>query len=341
MSDTPQPWSADQKKLIFATVARGLSPADQALFEAVCLSSGLDPIRKEIYAVTRNGKNGAQMSIQTGIDGYLKLANRTNQLDGIEVLYYDKEGNESEVWLSNNPPTACLVRVYRKGASRPFVASCRFEAYTQNNQMWRKFPETMLAKACTTLALRRGFADVIGGGIASADEMDQAGLAATEALAQGTPQLQHAMQQEAPKPSSNGTKAKRPATAKTAPAAEAVKEFKGSSADIAAENLAKSLGGQVVEGPDKMEALSNGQTIVNGTPEAKLPSYEDFQAVGLEMGLTTHAIEGVTPLLNGDFTKGINLLRGKTPEQIAEINARHEPKPPKSEGDKENALKNW
>ena len=70
----------------------------------------------------------------------------------------------------------------------------------KNNQMWRKFPETMLAKATTTLALRRGFADVIAG-IASADEMDQAGLANPEALVQGTPvAASKTAPQTAPKP---------------------------------------------------------------------------------------------------------------------------------------------
>lgn len=182
MTDTTPRWDEYTKKLVFGTVAKGLSPADQALFEAVCLSSGLDPLRKEVYAVVRGGR----MSIQTGIDGYLKLANQTKELDGMEVLFYDAEGGESEVWLSPKPPAACLVRVYRKGCAHPFVASCRFEAYTQGNQMWKKFPETMLAKATTTLALRRAFADVIAG-IASADEMDQAEMAAPEALAQGTP----------------------------------------------------------------------------------------------------------------------------------------------------------
>ncbi len=177
-------WSDQTKKLVFNTVAKGLSAADQALFEAVCLSSGLDPLRKEIYAVVRGGK----MAIQTGIDGYLKLANQTKELNGMEVLFYDEDGNPSEFWLKKTPPIACLVRVYRKGADYPFTASCRFDAYSQNNQMWKKFPETMLAKATTTLALRRGFADVIAG-IASADEMDQAGLADPGALAQGTPAL--------------------------------------------------------------------------------------------------------------------------------------------------------
>ena len=170
-------WSAETKKLVFATVAKNLKPADQALFEAVCKSSGLDPLRKEIYAVSRGGS----MSIQTGIDGYLKLANQTKELNGMDVLFYDEDGVESEVWLKKTPPAACLVRVYRKNCEHPFAASCRFEAYCQKNQMWSKFPETMLAKCATTLALRRAFADVISG-IASADEMDQAGMAAEEAI---------------------------------------------------------------------------------------------------------------------------------------------------------------
>lgn len=276
-------WSDDQKKLIFNTVAKGLGKADQVLFEAVCLSSGLDPIRKEIYAVVRGGK----MAIQTGIDGYLKLANQTKELNGMEVLFFDDAGNQSEVWLKPTPPTACLVRVYRKGAEFPFTASCRFDAYTQNNHMWKKFPETMLAKATTTLALRRGFADVIGGGISSADEMDQAGLAAPEALTQGTPEA------HTPKPPT--------ATAKKVPAAAAVK------ASDAAESLAAAMKGDLVDAPAE-------------------PGLKDLQAVGKEVGLTEDAISAITKLIKGDYAKGIKTMRGKSQEEIEGLNTKYAPK---------------
>jgi len=175
-------WDERRRKLVFSTVAKGLSPADQAHFEYVCIDSGLDPLRKEIYAVSRGGR----MSIQTGVDGYLKLANSTKELEGMEVIYYDADGDSHEAWLWNKPPAACLVKVYRKNCSRPFTASCRFEAYTQRNNMWQKYPETMLAKATTTLALRRGFADVISG-VDSAYEMDQAGMADIELLERELP----------------------------------------------------------------------------------------------------------------------------------------------------------
>ncbi len=308
MSTNPQGWTDDQKKLVFNTVAKELSRADQALFEAVCLSSGLDPLRKEVYAVSRGGK----MSIQTGIDGYLKLANQTKELDGMEVLFYDADGTESEVWLKKDPPAACLVRVYRKGAQYPFTASCRFDAYSQSNNMWKKFPETMLAKATTTLALRRGFADVIAG-IASADEMDQAGLAAPEALSQGTPVA--APSRSRPKPPAHNKKEK------VAAAPEPV------SAEAAAESLAEAMGGSTSE-------------VVQSAPEieaAREPSKEDLMAVGLELGVTTHAIEGVIGIV-GETTegiiKGIKTLKAKSSKDIEKLNAKFEPKP-------ETDLENW
>lgn len=303
MSETPTAWTADQKKLVFNTVAKGLTAADQALFEAVCLSSGLDPLRKEVYAVVRGGK----MSIQTGIDGYLKLANQTKELNGMEVLFYDDGGNESEVWLKKTPPTACLVRVYRKGADYPFTASCRFDAYSQQNQMWKKFPETMLAKATTTLALRRGFSDVISG-IASADEMDQAGLAAPEALAQGTPEAK-----PAPKA---GTKVKPPATPKKAPAVEAAKESEAA-VEEAAENLAQATKG----------------TVLEQLREDKRPNEDDLRAVGLEAGLTTHAIDGILGLIKGNYANGIETIKQKNEDEIAGLNKRFAPA-----GDE---LENW
>lgn len=297
MSEHPQGWTADQKKLVFNTVAKGLSAADQALFEAVCTSSGLDPLRKEVYAVVRGGK----MSIQTGIDGYLKLANQTKELNGMEVLFYDEDGNESEVWIKKTPPAACLVRVYRKGADYPFTASCRYDAYKQGGQMWQKFPETMLAKATTTLALRRGFADVIAG-IASADEMDQAGLAAPEALTQGTPVAAPARSGR-PKPPAHEKTQKVAATSEPV----AVQE--------AAEGLAKATNGVVTDAPDV-------------APDAA-PTKEDLMAVGLEVGLTTHAIEGILGIVGDSpegVVKGIATIKTKGTAEIKKLNAKFEPK---------------
>ncbi|ACY75805.1 predicted protein [Cyanophage PSS2] len=171
------------KKIVFATVAKDVrSEADKAHFEHLCTSKGLDPLAKEIWCVARGGKPTFMLSI----DGFLKLANSTGMLDGIDIEFFDADGKGSEVWVSSKPPAACVARAYRKNCSRPFSASCRFDAYAQNSPLWKKLPEVMLSKVATTLALRRGFSDVLSG-LHSPEEMDQAGMAPAEALAPSAP----------------------------------------------------------------------------------------------------------------------------------------------------------
>jgi hypothetical protein len=162
--------------------------------------------------------------------------------------------------------------------------------------MWQKFPETMLAKATTTLALRRGFSDVIAG-IASADEMDQAGLAAAEALGQGTPEAAPAAAAESPTSASKRKPQPQQKPQPQAPAAEA-----------AAEQLAKATGGTVVEQPAS-------------------PTADDLKAVGLELGLTTHAIEGILGLIQGDIVKGIATMQAKSQAEITKLNQKFAPAP--------------
>ena len=163
--------------------------------------------------------------------------------------------------------------------------------------MWKKFPETMLAKATTTLARRRGFADVISG-IASADELDQAGLAAPEALTQGTPKLSKPVKEF------KGSSPKAKAAAVPSPAVPA-------SVDDAAESLAAATAGKTVEAPVEEKPATPGQ--------------DDLMAVGLELGFTTHAIDGILSLIKGDFVKGIATMKSKDAGEIEKLNAKFAP----------------
>ena len=250
MSDqtTPQQWDDRTKKIIQATVAKGLSPADFAHFEHLCLSKGLDPLAREVYAINRGGKT----SIQVSIDGFMAMANRTGLLDGMEVIYYDASGNGTEVWLSKEPPVACLVRVWRKGCSHPFSASVRMDSYKQNSPLWRNMPEVLLSKCGVTLALRRGFADIMSG-LYSAEEMDQAGLAAPELLQQNAaapvtpaPQAEPAGKTQS-RTGRTGQRTTPPSQDSPPPAPAPAADAKAPEADAAAEALAKATGGTVLE----------------------------------------------------------------------------------------------
>jgi len=158
-------WTAEQVQLIKNTVAKGSTDDELKLFLYVAKKTGLDPLAKQIHFVKRSG----QMTIQTAIDGYRAIAERTGQLAGIDDPIYE---TESEL------PSKATVTVYRivKGQRVPFTASARWDEYApQGNQafMWKKMPYLMLGKCAESLALRKAFPNNLSG-IYTNEEMEQA-----------------------------------------------------------------------------------------------------------------------------------------------------------------------
>lgn len=168
-------WDDHTKKLVAATVGKGLDAASLAQLEHISVSRGLDPLNNELYAIPKGGK----ATFITSINGMLKVA--ATQLDGVETVFYDGEGNGTPIWLPKTPPAACAVTVYRRGCQRGFTAAARFDDYKGSN-LWQKMPSTMIRKVALASALRLGFSDLLAGLYAS-EEMDQAGFSRPEPAA--------------------------------------------------------------------------------------------------------------------------------------------------------------
>jgi phage recombination protein Bet len=130
---------------------------------------GLDPLARQVYLVNRGGR----WTMQTSIDGFRSTANRTGQLSGQEVLYYDASGQSYPVWVQDQPPAAVAVYVYRKGCEKPFPGIARFKSYNAGGGMWAKMGDVMLAKCAEALGLRKAFPDELSG-LYTDDEMGQA-----------------------------------------------------------------------------------------------------------------------------------------------------------------------
>jgi phage recombination protein Bet len=185
-----EPISGERRALLKKTIAKDLTDDEMDLFVAVCNRRRLDPFVKQIHAVKRRQWNTKLndyeqvMIIQTGIDGFRLIAERTHERDGVEGPWWcGPDGEWRDVWLTGSWPAAAKVIVYRKGHARGYAGIAHWEEYVQTikdkkgnwvpNHMWSTMPAGQLAKCADALAHRKAFPEELSG-IYTDDEMGQA-----------------------------------------------------------------------------------------------------------------------------------------------------------------------
>jgi phage recombination protein Bet len=170
----PAVWLDLVKRTVLGTdqAGRPRSNEDLALFLMACQRTKLDPLARQIYAVYRwegYGENRREkMVIQTSIDGFRLIAQRTGQYGGQDDVIFWPEDE------STPHPTKARVTVYRlnpkTGERMPIPASARWDEYAPYNSsgqltgpIWKKMPYLMLGKVAEALALRKAFPQELSG----------------------------------------------------------------------------------------------------------------------------------------------------------------------------------
>lgn len=141
-----------------------------ALFIEVCKRRALDPFAKQVFAI----KRGPNMVIQTSIDGYRLIAERSGRYLGqSEPLWCGEDSKWVDVWTKKTPPFAAKVGVFKQGHGTPTWGIAYWETYAAPGPFWKKAPAHMLAKCAEALALKKAFPEELSG-LYTDDEMAQA-----------------------------------------------------------------------------------------------------------------------------------------------------------------------
>jgi len=171
-------FNPEQVELIKNIYCKGLTNDEIKLFIAISERTGLDPFSRQIYAIKRwNSKLGKEiMTIQTGIDGFRLIADRTGLYMGTSDVKFEFDKNGDLI------KSSITVHKWNEKAQQKcdFTATSFLIEYKPDNDkngkenpMWRKMPRVMLEKCAEAKALRKAFPQELSG-IYEQSEMDQA-----------------------------------------------------------------------------------------------------------------------------------------------------------------------
>lgn len=169
--------------------APGLTAAQREEFKRSARTFGLDPWKREIYAVTRKERRddgddlARALTIVIGYEVFLKMADEFPQYDGYELEWrgsfaqvterkackskfgpgsYTKEVTRL-VPRAEDGDVECVCHVFRTDRRHAVTTSVCWSEFAQDNSMWNGKPRIMLEKVAIARGHRLAFPNEFGG----------------------------------------------------------------------------------------------------------------------------------------------------------------------------------
>lgn len=160
-------YSKEELSLITETVARDATDTELKRFLYTARARGLDPLLKQIYCIIREEKRVRKMIVQTSIEGFRLIADRTGSY---------APGEENWTLDKNGRPTSATVSARKLVAGKWIKFSCTAHMSEYNvprDDFWKRMPHTMIAKCAEVKAIKKGWPKE-SGGLYIPEEMSQA-----------------------------------------------------------------------------------------------------------------------------------------------------------------------
>lgn len=166
-SVAPIEFTPAQLEIIRANGGHALEADELEAFMYQVRRTGLSPLARQIYAVKRYSAKEKRevMTIQTGIDGYRLIADRTSRYSPSErppVLDYDGDGQL-------HAATVFVKKLTDDGTWHEVPGTALFREFAQKDRdgnltsFWRDMPVNQLSKCAEAQALRRAFPNDLSG----------------------------------------------------------------------------------------------------------------------------------------------------------------------------------
>lgn len=177
----------DQVQIIKSQIAKGATDDELKMFVSIAQNYGLDPFLKEIWFIKSPKKvknregiwdykrkadgsidySGADTLIYTSRDGYLKIAQRDENFQGILSMVVC-EGDEFEIDAENYKVThkfgakrGPIIGAWAKVdhyLRKPVIVFVSFNEYfSDKSSTWKQYPSAMIIKVAEVFALKRQF----------------------------------------------------------------------------------------------------------------------------------------------------------------------------------------